>query len=85
MPWDPWLPRCTKNLTRSCQDSQDASKRVNPGYHDQFGIKYDSVYGQPGTINFYGPEYDQPGIKLSLLWQSMVSLFLYGKETRVGK
>ena len=31
MPWDPWLPRCTKNLARSCQDSQDASKRVNPG------------------------------------------------------
>ena len=31
LPWDPWLPRCTKNLARSCQDSQDASKRVNPG------------------------------------------------------
>ena len=31
MPWDPWLPRCSKNLARSCQDSQDASKRVNPG------------------------------------------------------
>ena len=31
MPWDPWLPKCSKNLARSCQDSQDASKRVNPG------------------------------------------------------
>ena len=31
LPWDPWLPRCSKNLARSCQDSQDASKRVNPG------------------------------------------------------
>ena len=33
LPWDPWLPRCSKNLARSCQDSQDASKRVNPGNH----------------------------------------------------
>ena len=33
LPWDPWLPRCSKNLARSCQDSQDASKRVNPGSH----------------------------------------------------
>ena len=32
LPWDPWLPRCSKNLARSCQDSQDASKRVNPGF-----------------------------------------------------
>ena len=31
LPWDTWLPRCSKNLARSCQDSQDASKRVNPG------------------------------------------------------
>ena len=31
LPWDPWLPRCSKNLARSCQDSQDASKRINPG------------------------------------------------------
>ena len=31
LPWDPWLPRCSKNLARSCQDSQDASKRANPG------------------------------------------------------
>ena len=31
LPWDPWLPRSNKNLARSCQDSQDASKRVNPG------------------------------------------------------
>ena len=31
LPWVPWSPRCSKNLARSCQDSQDASKRVNPG------------------------------------------------------
>ena len=31
LPWDPWLPRFSKNLARSCQDIQDASKRVNPG------------------------------------------------------
>ena len=31
LPWDPWLPRCSKKLARSCQDSQDASKRFNPG------------------------------------------------------
>ena len=31
LPWDPWLPKCSMNLTRSCQGSQDASKRVNPG------------------------------------------------------
>ena len=36
MSWDPWLPRCTKNLARSCQDSQDASKRVNPGTQNYF-------------------------------------------------
>ena len=35
LPWDPWLPRCSKNLARSCQDSQDASKRVNPGCYSQ--------------------------------------------------
>ena len=33
LPWDPWLPRCSENLARSCQDSQDAIKRVNPGFH----------------------------------------------------
>ena len=31
LPWDPWSPRCSKHLVRSCQDIQDASKRVNPG------------------------------------------------------
>ena len=31
MPWVPWLPRCNKSLARSCQDSQDVTKRVNPG------------------------------------------------------
>ena len=31
LPWDPWLARCSKNLARSCQDSQDASETVNPG------------------------------------------------------
>ena len=30
LPWVPWLPRCSKNLVRSCQDSQDGSKRINP-------------------------------------------------------
>ena len=40
-------------------------------------------YGQPGTINFYGPVCDQPGINLSLFWQSMINLFLYGREPRV--
>ena len=37
LPWDPWLPRCKKNLARSCQDSQDASKRVNPGIFSSIG------------------------------------------------
>ena len=31
LPWVPWLPRCGMNLVRSCQDSQDATKRVNLG------------------------------------------------------
>ena len=31
MLWDPWLPRCSKNLARSCQDNQNANKRVNRG------------------------------------------------------
>ena len=31
LPWVPLSPRCSKNLVRSCQDSKDASKRVNPG------------------------------------------------------
>ena len=26
LPWDPWLPGCRKNLTRSCHDSQDAER-----------------------------------------------------------
>ena len=30
------------------------------------------------------PDYDQPGIRLYLLWQSMISLFLYGRSTRVA-
>ena len=34
LPWVPWSPRYSKNLARSCQDSQDASKRVNPGCHE---------------------------------------------------
>ena len=51
-------------------------------YRYQSGIIYDSEYCQPGTINFYGPVYDQPGSKLSLLSQSMINLFLDGRETR---
>ena len=39
-------------------------------------------YGQPGTINLYDPEYDQPGIILWVWWQSMIDLFMYGRETR---
>ena len=39
-----------------------------------------SRYGQPGTMNLYGSVYDQLGIDLSLLWQSMIDLFLYGRE-----
>ena len=48
LPWDPWLPICSMNLARSCQVSQDASKRVNPGsvswllnkfWHLCFGIE----------------------------------------------
>ena len=35
LPWDPWWPRCSKSLVRSCQDSQDASKRVNQGCNNQ--------------------------------------------------
>ena len=31
LPRVPWSPRCSKNLVQSCQDSHDASKRVNPG------------------------------------------------------
>ena len=29
-------------------------------YHDQSGIIYGPEYGQPGPINLYGSEYDQP-------------------------
>ena len=36
LPWVPWLPRCSKNLVRSCQDSQDASKKVDPGSEVKF-------------------------------------------------
>ena len=39
-------------------------------------------YDQLGT-NLYCPEYDQPGIILWVWWQSMIDLFLYGRETRV--
>ena len=49
----------------------------------QSGIIIGPEYGQSGIINLYGPVYDQPGINLSLLWQSMINLFLYGRETRV--
>ena len=37
----------------------------------------DSEYGQPGTIDLYRPVYDQPGINLSLLWQSIINLFVW--------
>ena len=40
-----------------------------------------SEYGQPGTISLYDPVYDQPGSNLSLLWQSMINLSLYGRRT----
>ena len=33
-------------------------------------------------ITIYGPEYAQSGTNLFLLWQSMINLFLYGRETR---
>ena len=38
LPWNPWLPRCSKNLARSCHGIQDASKRVNPGDDEISGI-----------------------------------------------
>ena len=46
---------------------------------------YGPNYSQPGTINIYGPVFDQLGIDFSLLWQSvcLFYLFLYGRETRV--
>ena len=39
LPRVPWLPRCITNLARSCQDSQDASKRVNPGCYGVVFLK----------------------------------------------
>ena len=49
-------------------------------------IKIWTIYGNRLIIDstMYGPEYGQPGIDLSVLWQSMINLFLYGKETRMG-
>ena len=39
-------------------------------------------FDQLGTIKLYGPVYDQSGVKLSLLWrQSMINMFLYGRDT----
>ena len=29
LPWDPWLPRCSKKVVRSCHSSQDVSEKVN--------------------------------------------------------
>ena len=34
-------------------------------------------YGQPGTINLYGPEYDQPGISLCLLSECGQPVFVW--------
>ena len=48
MPWDPWLPRCSKNLARTCQDSQDASKRVNPGRQNL--VNYTSGLRDAGAL-----------------------------------
>ena len=31
LPWVPWSKSCSRNLIRSCQDSQYAIKRVIPG------------------------------------------------------
>ena len=42
-------------------------------------------YGEPETMNLYGSEYDQSGIILWVWWQSMIDLFLYGRETRASK
>ena len=44
MPWVPWLSRCLKNLARSCQDSQDASKRVNLGELKNVQVCYAAVF-----------------------------------------
>ena len=33
LPRDPWLPRCSKNLARSCHGIHDAGKMVNPGHY----------------------------------------------------
>ena len=41
----------------------------------------DPECGQPGTIKFYDPINDQPGIYLSLIWHDMINLFLHGRET----
>ena len=31
LPWDPWLPRCSSNLARSCHGIQGTGEIVNPG------------------------------------------------------
>ena len=41
LPWDPWSTSCSKNMVRSCQDSQDVSKRVNPGTYPFNSTKCD--------------------------------------------
>ena len=50
-------------------------------YTDHKLNQYFPECGQLGTINLYGPVYDQPTITFLLwqiLWQNMINLFLYG-------
>ena len=41
------------------------------------GLNYCQEYGQPGTINFGGPAYDQPGFNLWLVCQSDKPVFVW--------
>ena len=43
--WNPWLQRCSKNLARYSQDSQYASKNVNPGFY------YNGINHETNAIN----------------------------------
>ena len=62
------LDRSRRKKTSTKTSTKTSSKSLGSAWE----------YGQPGTINLYGLEYDQPGIILWVWWQSMIDLFLFG-------
>ena len=69
----PWLSRCSKILVRTCQDSQDGSKSVNPGTQYFEGTKKILIRKHP--LSAVSMQIYLDGIKQSITLQLVLHFY----------